>query len=123
MKDYNKSGLKAIGILMVIFGLLYALVGTLALAGVLSGVLPGHETQQVLVVVLSYGVALLALLCGVVCIAGNAGAAKVFGILFAVLGFASLVYQQLANDSFSTFDSIAMCFGVAIVYIASKIKD
>ena len=34
MKNYNKSSLKAIGILMIIFAVIYALVGTLALSGV-----------------------------------------------------------------------------------------
>ena len=122
MKDYNKSALKAIGIMMVIFFFFYAMVGTLALAGVISGALPGHETQEMLIVVLGYAVALLALICGIVCIAGNVGASKLFGIIFAVLGLAALVYQQVTNDTFSIFDCMAMCFGVAIYFIASKIE-
>lgn len=122
MKDYNKSALKAIGIMMVIFAVIYAMVGTLALAGVISGALPGHETQEMLIVVLGYAVALLALICGIVCIAGNVGASKLFGIIFAVLGLAALVYQQVTNDTFSIFDCMAMCFGVAIYFIASKIE-
>lgn len=123
MKDYNKSGLKSIGIIMIIFAVLYALVGTLALSGVITGAMPGHEAQEVMIVVLGYAVALLALLCGVFCIKGNAGASKVFGIIFAVLGFAALAYQQMTNGTFSIFDSMAMCFGVAIYYIASKIEE
>ena len=122
MKDYNKSALKAIGIMMVIFAVIYAMVGTLALAGVISGALPGHETQEMLIVVLGYAVALLALICGIVCIAGNVGASKLFGIIFAVLGLAALFYQQVTNDTFSIFDCMAMCFGVAIYFIASKIE-
>lgn len=123
MKNYNKSSLKALGIVMVIFAVIYALVGTLALAGVISGALPGHETQEMMVVALGYAVALLALICGIVCIAGNIGASKVFGIIFAVLGFAALIYQQVANGTFSTFDCLAMCFGVAIYSIASKTEE
>lgn len=123
MKNYNKSSLKALGIVMVIFAVIYALVGTLALAGVISGALPGHETQEMMVVALGYAVALLALICGIVCIAGNIGASKVFGIIFAVLGLAALIYQQVANGTFSTFDCLAMCFGVAIYSIASKTEE
>ncbi len=121
MKDYNKSGLKAIGVIMVIFAIIYAIVGTLALAGAISGALPGHETQEMLIVILGYAVALLALICGIVCIGGNVGAAKVFGLIFAVLGLGSLIYQQIGHDTFSVFDCLAMCFGVAIYSIASKI--
>ena len=45
MKNYNKSSLKALGIIMIIFAIIYGLVGTMDLAGVLSGALPGHESQ------------------------------------------------------------------------------
>lgn len=123
MKNYNKSSLKAIGIMMIIFAVIYALVGTLALTGVVSGALPGHESEEMLIVALGYAVALLALICGVVCVSGNVGASKAFGIIFAVLGLASLVYQQFTNDTFSTFDCLAMCFGVAIYSVASRIEE
>lgn len=122
MQDYNKSSLKALGVMMIIFAIIYALVGTLALAGVISGALPGHENEEILIVVLGYAVALLTLICGIVCVAGNVGASKFFGIIFAVLGLISLIYQQIANGTFSTFDCLAMCFGVAIFSIASKME-
>lgn len=122
MKNSNMTALKAIGIFMIIFALVYALVGTLALAGTLTGVMPGHETQEIMVVALAYAVALLGLICGIVCVKGITGSAKVFGLLFGVLGLAALVYQQVAQDSFSIFDCLAMCFGVAIYYIASQIE-
>lgn len=62
---------------MLIFGLVYAAVGTLAVAGVLTGALPGHETQEVIIVVLAYVVALLAILCGAFCMKGNVSASKI----------------------------------------------
>ena len=77
MKNTNSGALKACGIIMIIFGVVYALVGTMALAGVVSNVLPGHEAQEVLIVVLAYAIALLGLICGIVCIKGITGAAKV----------------------------------------------
>ena len=123
MKNYNKSSLKAIGILMIIFAVIYALVGTLALSGVITGAMPGHEAQEMAIVVLGYAVAILALLCGIFCVTGNVGASKLMGIIFAVLGLVALIYQQIANDTFGTFDCLAMCFGVAIYYIASKIEE
>ncbi len=123
MKDYNKSSLKALGVIMIIFAVIYGLVGTLALAGVITGALPGHENEEIIIVALGYAVALLALICGIVCVAGNAGASKAFGILFAVLGLGALIYQQLTNGTFSIFDCLAMCFGVAIAAIASKIEE
>ena len=46
MKNTNSGALKACGIIMIIFGVVYALVGTMALAGVVSNVLPGHEALQ-----------------------------------------------------------------------------
>ena len=94
MKNYNSSSLKALGIMMIIFAVIYALVGTLALAGVISGALTGHENEEVIIVVLGYVVALLALICGVVCVGGNIKASKFMGIIFAVLGLIALIYQQ-----------------------------
>ena len=123
MKNYNKSSLKALGIMMIIFAVSYALVGTLALTGVVSGVLPGHEKEEMIIVALGYVVALLALICGVVCVGGNIKAAKFMGILFAALGLIALIYQQVTNSTFSTFDCLAMCFGVAISSIASKTEE
>ena len=120
MKNVNMGGLKATGIIMIIFAIIYALVGSMALAGVITGALPGHETQETLIVLLGYLVALLALVCGIVCIKGMTGAAKVMGIIFALLGLAALLYQQIAHDTFSIFDCLALCFGVSIYYIASK---
>lgn len=107
---------------MIIFGVVYALVGTMALAGVVSNVLPGHEAQEVLIVVLAYAIALLGLICGIVCIKGITGAAKVCGIIFAGIGLASLIYQQVACDTFAMADCLAMCYGVAIFSIASKVE-
>ena len=47
----NTSGvLKVLGVLMILFGVIYALLGTLALMGTLTGMLPGHEKQEVILV-------------------------------------------------------------------------
>lgn len=122
MNKSNMTALKASGIIMIVFALVYALLGTLAVSGIINNALPGHEKQETMIVVLGYVVALLALVCGVVCIKGAVAPAKLFGAVFAVLGLAALLYQQLAHDAFSIFDCLAMCFGVSIYFIASQIE-
>lgn len=52
----------------------------------------------------------------------NSGALKACGILFAGIGLASLIYQQVAYDTFAMADCLAMCYGVAIFFIASKVE-
>ena len=122
MNKSNMTALKASGIIMIVFALVYALLGTLAVSGIINNALPGHEKQETMIVVLGYVVALLALVCGVVCIKDAVAPAKLFGAVFAVLGLAALLYQQLAHDAFSIFDCLAMCFGVSIYFIASQIE-
>lgn len=99
MKNSNSTTLKVLGVIMIIFAIVYAAVGTLTLMGTLSNVLPGHEKEEVIVVALAYGVALLSLICGIVCVKGAAKQAKVFGALFALLGLVSLVYVQITQSS------------------------
>ena len=122
MKNTNSVALKACGIIMIIWGLVYALVGTMALAAAVSNELPGYETQEAVIVVLTYALALLGLICGIVCLKGVTGAAKVCGIIFAGIGLASLIYQQLACDTFAMADCLAMCCGILIFSIASKVE-
>ena len=111
----NTSGvLKVLGVLMILFGVIYALLGTLALMGTLTGMLPGHEKQEVILVVLAYAVALFSLICGIVCCAGAIGAARTMGIILMLVGLASLVYAQISADSFNLFDCIGMVLGAAI---------
>ncbi|HJA13315.1 MAG TPA: hypothetical protein H9799_10315 [Candidatus Mediterraneibacter merdipullorum] len=122
MKNSNSGALKACGLIMLIFGIVYVLVGTMALAGIISNVLPGHEAQEVIIIVLAYAIALLGIVCGIVCMKGITGAAKVCGIIFAGIGLASLIYQQVVYDTFALVDSLAMCYGIAIFSIASKVE-
>ena len=122
MKNTNTTALKFTGIIMIVFAIIYAIVGTLALMGTINGALPGHESKETLVVILAYAVALFALVCGIVCVKGNAGAAKVFGAIFALVGVASLIYLQVTQDTFSIADCFAVCFGVSIFAISSKIE-
>ena len=118
--DKNNSGvLKVFGIVMILFGAIYAIVGTMALVGELGGILPGHEAQETIIVVLAYVVALLAIICGIACMKG-ASICRPLGLLFGVIGLVSLLYLQFTQGSFNIFDCIAMVFGIAIFVVAGK---
>lgn len=118
----NRTTLKIFGVIMLLFGIVYGIVGSLALAGTLQGVLPGHQTQEILVIVLAYGVALLAIICGILCLKNVATGATVTGIILALLGLAGVIYNQIALDSFNLFDMLGLLFGVSIAATAMKLK-
>ena len=44
------------------------------------------------------------------------------GLIFALIGLASLIYMQVTQGTFNIFDCIAMVFGIAIFVTAGK-KD
>ena len=123
MNSKQSSGaLKGFGVVLLLFGLIYAVVGTLALVGTMKGVLPGHETQEILVVVLAYAVAALNVLTGIVCLAGARTAARVLGAIVAIVGTAGVIYNQIALDSFNYFDFVSLLLGVSIVAAARNKK-
>lgn len=119
-KKSNAGVLKFFGIVMILFAIIYAVVGTLAIAGFAEGILPGHETQEIIIIVLAYAVAVLSLICGIACVKGSFGVCRAFGLLFAVVGLVSLIYMQVTQSSFNLFDCIAMVLGVAIYYLARQ---
>ena len=43
VKKESNGALTFFGILMILFGLVYAILGTLSLMGTITGLLPGHE--------------------------------------------------------------------------------
>ena len=123
MNSKQSSGaLKGFGVVLLLFGLVYAVVGTLALVGTMKGVLPGHETQEILVVVLAYAVAVLNVLTGIVCLAGARTAARVLGVIVAIVGAAGVIYNQIALDSFNYFDFVSLLLGISIVAAAKNKK-
>lgn len=106
--------LKFFGVIMLLFAIVYGIVGTMALMGRLNGVLPGHEAQEMLVIVLAYAIAVFGLICGIACLAGAAGACRVLGLILGIAGLAGLIYLQVTQDAFNLFDCIAMVLGFAI---------
>lgn len=122
MENTNSTALKYTGIIMIVFAVIYAGVGTLALMGMIDGTLPGHESQETLLVVLAYAVALFAFICGVVCVKGNTGLAKFLSAILAIAGIVSLIYLQITQETFSIADCLAACFGISIFSICLKIE-
>ena len=114
-RKQSSGALKGFGVVLLLFGLIYAVVGTLALVGTMKGVLPGHETQEILVVVLAYAVAVLNVLTGIVCLAGARTAARVLGVIVAIVGTAGVIYNQIVLDSFNYFDFVSLLLGISIV--------
>lgn len=126
MNKSNNGALKFLGIVMIIFGLLYVILGTLSLMGIITGVLPGHEKQEIIIVTLSYIIAIVAIIGGGASIKGNLNQAKILGIIFATIGLISLIYTQISQDTFNNFDCITMVLGLGITslsIIAEKDKE
>ena len=126
MNKNNNGALKFLGIVMIIFGLLYALLGTLRLIGIITGVLPGHENQDAIIVTLSYIIAIIAIVGGVISIKRKLDKAKIIGIVFATIGLISLVYTQIIQNTFNNFDCITIVLGLGITIlsiIAEKDKE
>lgn len=119
MERENHGALTFLGVVMILYGLTYAILGTLSLAGTITGVLPGHEKQEFIVVVLSYIITLISLIGGIASMRGKYKTAKTIGIIFAIVGLASLISNQLTQDMFNSFDCIAMVLGTGIFYLAS----
>ena len=65
------------GYIMIAYGIIYALLGVLVMAGMLQGLMPGYESGEMLIMVLAFVVAILAIICGFACIKGNNGMASV----------------------------------------------
>lgn len=126
MNKNNNGALKFLGIVMIIFGLVYALLGTLSLIGIITGVLLGHENQDAIIVTLSYIIAIIAIVGGVISIKGKLDKAKIIGIVFTTIGLISLVYTQISQNTFNNFDCITIVLGLGITIlsiIAEKDKE
>lgn len=123
VKKESNGALTFFGILMILFGLVYAILGTLSLMGTITGLLPGHEKQEIIIVVLSYVIAIISFIGGIASVKRKYGTAKVIGLVFTIVWLASLIYVQLTQETFNTFDCIAMLLGVSIFYLSSTAKQ
>lgn len=104
---------------MIIYGLIYALLGTLSLTETIIGVLPGHEQKEIIIIIiiLSYTITLISIVCGIMNIKGKYKNAKIISILLAAIGLISLIYTQITQNMFSNFDCIAIVLSTGIFYL------
>lgn len=104
---------------MIIYGLIYALLGTLSLTETIIGVLPGHEQKEIIIIIiiLSYTITLISVVCGIMSIKGKYKNAKIISILLAAIGLISLIYTQITQNMFSNFDCIAIVLSTGIFYL------
>ena len=117
MKKWNHGALTFLGTVMIIYGLIYALLGTLSLTETIIGVLPGHEQKEIIIIILSYTITLISVVCGIMNIKGKYKNAKIISILLAAIGLISLIYTQITQNMFSSFDCIAIVLSTGIFYL------
>lgn len=118
MKEKNNGALRFIGIVMIIFGIVYAILGTLSLLEEITGIFPGHEKQEIIIVILSYITLLVSIIGGVTAIKGNLKFAKILAIIFSIIGIISLIYTLITQKMFNNFDCITIVIGLGIIILA-----
>ena len=121
-KEEGSGALKILGVTMIVFGILYAVLGTLSLLGIITGPFPGHENQEPIIVTLSYITLVVSILGGIASIKGNMNNIKTIGVIFATIGFISLIYTLLTQKVFNNFDCITIVLGIGIIILATIAK-
>lgn len=117
MKKEKHGALTFLGIVMIIYGLMYALLGTLSLTETIMGVLPGHEQKEIIIIILSYTITLISVVCGIMNIKGTYKTAKMMSIILAAIGLISLIYTQITQNMFNSFDCIAIILSTGVFYL------
>ena len=116
----NSSTLKGVGIAMILYGAVYAILGTMTAFGLVEGLLPGMEGAEIGLMILSYVVAIVAIVCGASAIRGAVALAYKLGMVFIVLGIISMVFYRISQGGFDVFGFIAMALGLAMFSGARK---
>ena len=122
MKEERSGALKLLGVIMILFGIGYALLGTLSLLGIIIGPLPGHEHGEAVIVTLSYITLIVAILGGIASIKGSLKNVRIIGIIFIAIGIISLTYTYLIEKIFNNFDCITVVLGIGIIILATLSK-
>lgn len=118
MEKENHGALTCLGIISIIFGLIYALLGTLSLTQSITGIFPGHEEKKIITIILAYTITIISIICGILSIKGKYKSTKKIGIILAIIGLISLIYNQLTQNTFNSFDCIAIVLSAGIIYLA-----
>lgn len=112
--------MKITGILMILFAIVYITIAVLVYNGSVEGILPGHESEEMLVAVVSTAVATFSFTGGICALTGSKLASKIIGVIFVLAGLGSLIYLQLTQDTFNIVDFIGAALGIMLVVSASK---
>lgn len=123
MKSEGSGSLNFIGIIMIIFGLAYAILGSLSIMGIITGVFPCLESQELIIILLTYITSIIAIIGGIISVKGNYKKIQTIGIIFAIIGLVSLIYIQLTQDFFNNFDCITIVLGIGITALATVAKE
>ena len=118
MKKDNNGALKFIGVVMIVFGVVYAILGTLSILGEIAGVFPGHEKHEIIIIILSYITLLVSIVGGTTAIKGKRKHAKILAMIFSIIGFISLIYTLITQKTFNNFDCITIVIGIGIIILA-----
>ena len=81
----------------------------------------GNKSVWNRILVVSAG-AVMNVLTGIVCLAGARTAARVLGVIVAIVGAAGVIYNQIVLDSFNYFDFASLLLGISIVAAAKNKK-
>lgn len=120
-KEVKKNPLRKItGILMILFAIVYITIAVLVYNGSVEGILPGHESEEMLVAAVSTAVATFSFTGGICALTGSKLASKIIGVIFVLAGLGSLIYLQLTQDTFNIVDFIGAALGIMLVVSASK---
>lgn len=119
MKNYRNSSLTFLSVIMIIFGICYAILGTLSIIGTITGVFPGHEEHNIIIILLAYITSILAVVGGIIGIKQKYSLTKKVAIIFAMVGLASIIYILLAQEAFNNFDVITIVLGLGIAFFAA----
>lgn len=120
-KEVKKNPLrKMTGILMILFAIVYITIAVLVYNGSVEGILPGHESEEMLVAAVSTAVATFSFTGGICALTGSKLASKIIGVIFVLAGLGSLIYLQLTQDTFNIVDFIGAALGIMLVVSASK---
>ncbi len=108
---------------MIIFGVIYALLGILSIKGIINGALPGHEQQEPIIIILSCITLIISIIAGISSIKENINDTQIIGIIVIIIGMISLIYTQLTQGIFNNFDCITIVLGIGITLLTILAKE
>ena len=123
MKKENHEMLTFIGIVTIIYGLMYAILGALSSYGIIEGALPAHENHYKLALTLSYLITIISFVNGILSIKGSFKKNIRVSIILSIMGLISLIYNLLTQNIFNNFDCIAIVLSLASIYLTLSAEN